>query len=70
VVMRSVERDKERRHERYSEMEYELTHPEKVLPYYPANATLLEREPVRVYRWAFTVSFVINLLLLGYLFLK
>ncbi|WP_456431241.1 protein kinase domain-containing protein [Nitratifractor sp.] len=64
VVMRSVEKDKTRRYERYSEMEYELTHPDKVRPYYPENATLLEREPVRVYRWAFTVSVLINVLLL------
>ncbi len=64
VIMRAVEKDKTRRYERYSEMEYELTHPEKVRPYYPENATLLEREPVRVYRWAFTVSLVINLILL------
>ncbi len=64
VVMRSVEKDKTRRYERYSEMEYELTHPEKVRPYYPENASLLEREPVRVYRWAFTLSLFLNLLLL------
>jgi serine/threonine protein kinase len=64
VVMRAIARDKERRYERYSEMEYELTHPEKVQPYYPENATLLEREPIKVYRWAFTLSFLLNILLL------
>ncbi len=64
VVMRSVEKEKDRRYAHYSEMEYELTHPEKVLPYYPENATLLEREPVKVYRWAFTVSLLVNIVLL------
>ncbi len=64
VIMRSIEKNKERRYERYSEMEYELTHPEKVRPYYPQNATLLEREPIKVYRWAFTLSLLINILLL------
>ena len=63
VVMRSIERDRERRYERYSEMEYELTHPEKVRPYYDREASLLEREPVKVYRWLFIVSFVLNLVL-------
>jgi len=32
VVMRAIERDQSRRYQRYSEMEYELTHPEKVRP--------------------------------------
>jgi len=63
VVMRAIERERERRYERYSEMEYELTHPEKVRPYYDPEATLLEREPVKVYRWLFILSFVLNLLL-------
>ncbi|WP_292663989.1 bifunctional protein-serine/threonine kinase/phosphatase [Nitratifractor sp.] len=64
VVMRAVEKEKDRRYAHYSEMEYELTHPEKVLPYYPENATLLEREPVKVYRWAFTASLIVNVILL------
>ncbi len=64
VVMRAIERDKNRRYERYSEMEYELTHPQKVRPYYPKNATLLEREPTKVYRWAFTISLLINIVLI------
>ena len=63
VVMRSVERERERRYERYSEVEYELTHPEKVKPYYDREASLLEREPVKVYRWLFILSFILNVVL-------
>jgi serine/threonine protein kinase len=63
VVMRSIERERERRYERYSEMEYELTHPEKVKPYYDREASLLEREPVKVYRWLFILSFIVNVVL-------
>ena len=63
IVMRAVERDRDRRYERYSEMEYELTHPEKVKPYYDKNASLLEREPVKVYRWLFVLSFIVNIVL-------
>ena len=65
VVMRAIELDRERRYELYSEMEYELTHPEKVKPYFDKNATLLQRRPVQVYRWLFIVSFVLNLFLLS-----
>ncbi len=64
VVMRAVEKDKNRRYELYSEMEYELTHPQRVRPYYPKNTTLLQREPIKVYRWAFTISMLINIILI------
>ncbi len=63
VVMRAVERSRERRYEVYSEMEYELTHPEKVKPYYPENLSLFEREPVKIYRLLFSASLVLNILL-------
>ena len=65
VVMRAIETDHTHRYELYSEMEYELTHPEKVKPYFNKNATLLERKPVQVYRWLFIASFLLNLFLLS-----
>jgi serine/threonine protein kinase len=63
VVMRAIERNRERRYEVYSEMEFELNHPDKVEPYYPENVSLFERDPVRVYRILFIVSLIINLTL-------
>ncbi|WP_457594595.1 protein kinase domain-containing protein [Hydrogenimonas sp.] len=63
VVMRSVEKNKDRRYEVYSEMEYELTHPEKVKPYYPENLSLFEREPVKIYRLLFILSLILNIAL-------
>jgi serine/threonine protein phosphatase PrpC len=63
VVMRAIERDKDRRYEVYTEMEYELTHPEKVKPYYPKDISLFEREPEKVYRVLFIISLVINIFL-------
>jgi hypothetical protein len=32
-------------------MLFELNHPEKVVPYHRRNAPLLERDPVRFYKW-------------------
>ena len=64
IVMRAIERDRERRYSLYSEMDYELSNPSKVLPYFPENATLLQREPVLVYRWAFTLSLLANIALI------
>jgi len=63
--MHSIERDKERRYEVYSEMEYELTHPEKVKPYYPKDISLFEREPVKVYRLLFIISLLLNIFLIN-----
>ncbi len=63
VVMRSIERDKNRRYEVYSEMEYELTNPDRVRPYYPEDISLFEKDPVKVYRVLFILSFIINIVL-------
>ncbi len=64
VVMRAIERDSARRYAHYSEMMYELTHPEKVKPYFDESASLIERDPAKVYRYAFIVSFVLNVVLI------
>ncbi|WP_456449672.1 protein kinase domain-containing protein [Hydrogenimonas sp.] len=63
VVMRAIERNRERRYEVYSEMEFELNHPDKVELYYPENVSLFERDPARVYRVLFIVSLLFNALL-------
>ena len=65
--MRAVESAPAQRHERFSEMEFELTHPEKVKPYFKKGATILEREPVLFYRLLFTLSLLLNFILLGLL---
>ena len=64
VVMRAIERDLARRYAHYSEMMFELTHPEKVKPYFDESASLIERDPAKVYRYAFIVSFVLNVVLI------
>jgi len=60
IIMHAIERDKERRYHHYSEMHYELSHPEKVKPYFNPNASLIEREPAKVYRIAFIISAILN----------
>ena len=64
IVMRAIEPDVERRYRHYSEMDYELDNPEKVKPYFDPNASLIEREPVKVYKAAFVISFLINIALI------
>ncbi len=67
VILRSIAREKEKRYEHYSEMMYELTHPEKVKPYFNENSSLIERDPILFYRVGFTVMTLVNLVLVALL---
>ena len=65
IILRGTEKESDLRYKNYSEMMFELTNPLKVKPYFDKEATLLERQPVLVYRSLFTVSFIVNMLLIG-----
>ena len=69
VIMRSIVIDKEQRYSHYSEMHYELTHPEKVKPYFIKNAPLIEKSPLLFYKRAFLIMTFIDFVLI-YLLLK
>jgi hypothetical protein len=47
-------------YEVYSEMEFELNHPDKVEPCFSENVSLFERDSVRVYRIFFIASLINN----------
>ena len=64
VIMRSISTDKSRRYEHYSEMAYELKYPQKVKPFFPKNATLIERSPLAFYKGAFIIMTLINVILI------
>ena len=64
IIMRSIEREGERRYQKYSEMMFELNNPLKVKPFFDKNKSLIEKEPVMVYKVGFIVMFVINLILI------
>lgn len=63
LIMNAIEPNKSRRYALYSEMEYQLTHPDKVKPYYQKNASLIEKNPTQFYRWLFIASFLLNIFL-------
>ena len=69
VILRSIAIDKEQRYAHYSEMHYELTHPEKVKPYFIKDAPLIEKSPAIFYKRAFTLMTFVNFVLV-YLLLK
>ena len=61
IIMRSIERDFERRYQKYTEVIFELSNPLKVKPFFDKDKSLIEREPVMVYKVGFIVMFVINI---------
>jgi len=63
VIMRAIEIDQNKRYAHYSEMDFEINNPDKVKPYFDPNASIIEKEPVKVYKIAFILSFLINILL-------
>lgn len=66
VLLRAVAADPTRSYQNFSEMLYDLEHPEKVEPFHSKNAPLLERNPLLFYK---TGCFVL-LALTIYLFAK
>ncbi len=66
IILKAIEIDKEKRYEHYSEMLFELQHPEKVKPYIQ-NISMLDKNPLKSCKIAFGISFLINFILLFYL---
>ena len=55
VIMRSIARKPERRYENYSELAFDLAHPDKVEACFEEDAPLLERNPLLFYKTGFYV---------------
>ena len=70
IIMRAIEIEPKKRYQNYSEMLYELEHPNKVKPYIDLSRPLVEREPLKAYKIGFVVSFIINMILLTLLLIK
>jgi serine/threonine protein phosphatase PrpC len=69
VVLRATAPEPARRYQTYSEMRFELEHPERVEPFHQPGAALLERDPLRFYKTGFFVLLAIVVLLLARLLL-
>jgi len=64
VILRSTCADDELRYSNYSLMKYELDNPNKVPAFFNKNTPLLERNPVKVYKFGFYFLLVLNFILL------
>jgi serine/threonine protein phosphatase PrpC len=65
VLLRCLSPRPERRYQNYSEMLFDLEHPEQVAPFHSPDSPLIEREPLRFYKTGFflLLAVVIGLLL-------
>ncbi|ATC65900.1 serine/threonine protein phosphatase [Nibricoccus aquaticus] len=64
VISRSLAPDPDDRYQNFSEMAYDLDHPNEVTPFYAKNTALLDRDPVRFYKLLSLALFLTNIALL------
>ncbi len=62
IILRALDTDTKTRYHNYSEMQYEVTNPEKVKPYFSKGISYMEREPLFSCRVILGVMIVLNIL--------
>ncbi len=63
ILLRALTPDFAHRYQHFSEIAYDLDHPETVTAYTPRNAALLERDPLRFYKCLSFLLFVLVVIL-------
>ncbi len=61
VILRALDPDTDQRYRNYSEMQYEVSNPLKVKPYFDKSKSLIERNPLLVCRIGFAGMLVLNI---------
>jgi len=61
VILRSLDPDTDKRYKNYSEMQYEVSNPVKVKPYFDKSVSFIERNEMMVYKVGFITMFALNL---------
>jgi serine/threonine protein phosphatase PrpC len=64
IVLRALESAVERRYQNFSELTFDLTHPDSVASHHRKGASLLERNPLLFYQFLSLGLFVLNLWLI------
>jgi serine/threonine protein phosphatase PrpC len=63
IIAKAIAPDESRRYQNYSEMIYELEHPEKVKAFYAKDTPILERNPILTCKIGFIMMLIINAIL-------
>ncbi|GIU00575.1 protein kinase [Sulfurovum sp. TSL6] len=61
IILRALETDTDQRYRNYSEMQYEVSNPLKVQPYFDKSKSIIERNPLLVCRVGFVGMLVLNI---------
>ncbi|HFQ62565.1 MAG TPA: bifunctional protein-serine/threonine kinase/phosphatase [Epsilonproteobacteria bacterium] len=61
VILRALETDTDKRYHNYSEMQYEITNPMKVKPYFDKSTSFIERNEKMVYKVGFISMLLLNI---------
>jgi serine/threonine protein phosphatase PrpC len=61
VILRALEPSTDKRYHNYSEMQYEITNPLKVKPYFDKSTSFIERNEKMVYKIGFISMLVLNI---------
>lgn len=64
VILRAIARKADQRYQHFSELAYDLAHPDRVEPWFEDSAPLLERNPLAFYRAGFYILLVLALWML------
>jgi len=65
IILRSISVDETLRYEHYSNILFELENPNKVKPFFDKNTPILQRAPLKFYKYGFFILLILNF----YLFL-
>lgn len=63
IILRAISIDDDIRYKNYSNMHYEVDNSDKVKPFFNANASLMEKNPIMVYKVGFYLMLIINAIL-------
>ncbi|MCW8822139.1 MAG: protein phosphatase 2C domain-containing protein [Sulfurovum sp.] len=62
IILRALDTDTDKRYSNYSQMQYEVSNPLKVKPYFDKNTSFIERNPMLVCRIGFVGMLVLNMI--------
>lgn len=63
VILRSIVVDENLRYENYTIMDYEIDNPNKVKPFFDKNTPLLQRDPLKFYKFGFFFLLILNFIM-------
>lgn len=63
IILRAISIDEELRYENYSRMNFELENSNKVEPFFNKNTPLLQRDPLKFYKFGFYFLLILNIVI-------